>query len=165
MQTVQDRVRVGRTPAELKQAILDNLYYVQGRVPELATTNDWYMALAYTVRDRMMNDWIEAFARARKMPLKGVGYLSAEFLIGSLLSATAFAMSSGSSTRTNMMAGSWRRPTNGSAWGILGKSRGRKFAITSAAADTPSDITMSRDASGCTGLLNKWSKAAPTTSR
>jgi len=60
MQTVQDRVRVGRTPAELKQAILDNLYYVQGRVPELATTNDWYMALAYTVRDRMMNDWIEA---------------------------------------------------------------------------------------------------------
>jgi len=82
MQTVQDRVRVGRTPAELKQAILDNLYYVQGRVPELATTNDWYMALAYTVRDRMMNDWIEAFARARKLPRKAVAYLSAEFLIG-----------------------------------------------------------------------------------
>ena len=82
MQALQDRVRVGRTSAELKQAILDNLYYVQGRVPELATINDWYMALAYTVRDRMMNDWIEAFARARKLPLKVVGYLSAEFLIG-----------------------------------------------------------------------------------
>jgi glycogen phosphorylase len=49
----------------LKQAILDNLYYVQARIPELATTTDWYMVLAYTVRDRMMNDWIEAFARPK----------------------------------------------------------------------------------------------------
>jgi len=66
----------------LKQAILDNLYYAQGRIPEIATTNDWYMALAYTVRDRMMNDWIEAFACDRKERLKIVSYLSAEFLIG-----------------------------------------------------------------------------------
>jgi starch phosphorylase len=82
MQTVEDRVRVGTTPAELKQAILDNLYYVQGRIPEVATTHDWYMALAFTVRDRMMNDLIEAFARTRKFHLKTVSYLSAEFLIG-----------------------------------------------------------------------------------
>ncbi len=82
MKFVNDSVRVGCTPAELKQAILDNLYYVQGRVPELATTNDWFMALAYTVRDRMMNDWIEAFARTQRLPLKVVSYLSAEFLIG-----------------------------------------------------------------------------------
>ncbi len=61
MEAIEDRVPTGNNPAELKQAILDNLYYVQGRIPALATTNDWYMALAYTVRDRMMNDWIEAF--------------------------------------------------------------------------------------------------------
>jgi starch phosphorylase len=79
---MQDRVRVGRTPAELKQAILDNLYFVQGRIPKLATTNDWYMALAFTIRDRMMSDWIEAFARDRQSPVKTVSYLSAEFLIG-----------------------------------------------------------------------------------
>jgi starch phosphorylase len=78
----RDQVRVGRTPVELKQAILDNLYYAQSRIPENATTNDWYMALALTVRDRMMNDWIEAFARARKLPIKFVSYLSAEYLIG-----------------------------------------------------------------------------------
>src|SRR5271157_4090904 len=82
MEAVQDRVRVGRTPAELKQAIIDNLYYVQTRVPELATTNDWYMALSFAVRDRMMNDWIEAFGRARKTRTRIVSYLSAEFLIG-----------------------------------------------------------------------------------
>jgi starch phosphorylase len=82
METVSDRVRTGRTPAELKQAILDNLYYAQGRIPELATTNDWYMAVAYVVRDRMMNDWIQAFGRARGTRVRIVSYLSAEFLIG-----------------------------------------------------------------------------------
>ncbi len=78
----ESRIRVGKTPAELRQAILDNLYFVQARIPELATTNDWYMAVALTVRDHMMNDWIEAFARLRKSPPKVVAYLSAEFLIG-----------------------------------------------------------------------------------
>ena len=86
METALDRVRVGQTAAELKQAILDNLYYALGRIPEVATTNDWYMALAFTVRDRMMNDWIEAFARERKERVKIVSYLSAEFLIGPQLS-------------------------------------------------------------------------------
>jgi hypothetical protein len=66
METVTDRVRTGRTPAELRQAILDNPYYVQGRIPELATTNDWYIAVSYAVRDRIMNDWIQAFGRARR---------------------------------------------------------------------------------------------------
>jgi len=82
MESVQDRVRTGVTPADLKQAILDNLYYVQSRIPAIATTNDWYMALAFTIRDRMMNEWIDAFHRARKLPTKTVCYLSAEFLIG-----------------------------------------------------------------------------------
>ena len=82
MGAVQDSVRTGMTSADLKQAILDNLYYVQSRIPAIATTNDWYMALSYTIRDRMMNEWIEAFRRAGKLPAKTVSYLSAEFLIG-----------------------------------------------------------------------------------
>ena len=82
MEIVQDQVRTGRSPAELKQSILDNLYYVQTRIPALATTNDWYMAVSYAVRDRMMNDWIEAFGRARHTRARLVSYLSAEFLIG-----------------------------------------------------------------------------------
>ena len=82
MESTRDQVRTGTTTADLKQAILDNLYYIQGRIPELATHIDWYMALAYTVRDRMMNDWIKAFTFMRKEDIKIVGYLSAEFLIG-----------------------------------------------------------------------------------
>lgn len=48
----------------------------------MTTTNDWYMAVAYAVRDRMMNDWIQAFGRARGTRARIVSYLSAEFLIG-----------------------------------------------------------------------------------
>jgi starch phosphorylase len=79
---MEDRVRTGSSVADLKQAILDNLYYQQGRVPDLATRYDWYMATAYAVRDRMMHDWINSFARYRRDKLKMVAYLSAEFLIG-----------------------------------------------------------------------------------
>ena len=60
MPAILDEARTGNSVADLKQAILDNLYYIQGRVPALATPTDWYMALAYAVRDRMMKDWIKA---------------------------------------------------------------------------------------------------------
>src|SRR6478735_6442670 len=75
-------VRLGNKPGELKQAILDNLYFIQGRSSELATPNDWYMATAFTVRDRMMKNWIDLLERLYNKDLKIVGYLSAEFLMG-----------------------------------------------------------------------------------
>ena len=82
MPAVEDHVRTGSSVADLKQAILDNLYYAQGRVPDLATKYDWFMATALAIRDRMMHDWIVSFGRMRKEHLKMVAYLSAEFLIG-----------------------------------------------------------------------------------
>ena len=75
-------IRLGNSPTELKQSILDNLYFVQGRSKELATLNDWYMAVAYTVRDRMMENWVNLIDRLQNKDLKIVGYLSAEFLMG-----------------------------------------------------------------------------------
>ncbi len=77
-----DPIRTANTASALKQSILDNLYYSLGRVPELATPMDWYMAVAHTVRDRAMNDWVESFARIRNEEIKVVAYLSAEYLIG-----------------------------------------------------------------------------------
>ena len=74
--------RTGATTAELKRSILDSLFFVQGRVPELATPNDWYMALAYAVRDRIMEGWIKALYLLADKETKIVGYLSAEFLAG-----------------------------------------------------------------------------------
>jgi glycogen phosphorylase len=75
-------VRTGRSPDILKQALLDNLYCIQGRLPDTATTNDWYKALAYTVRDRMLEDWIQMLKRYRSKDVRLVCYLSAEFLMG-----------------------------------------------------------------------------------
>jgi glycogen phosphorylase len=46
--------RIALTKEALKHAFVDNLYYIQGKFPALATKQDYYLALAYTVRDRMM---------------------------------------------------------------------------------------------------------------
>lgn len=66
----------------LKRAIADNLFYIQGKFPEIATQNDYYMALAYTVRDRLLERWINSVKTHIRQGVKVVGYLSAEFLIG-----------------------------------------------------------------------------------
>ena len=50
--------RTGVSVATLKRALADNLFYVQGKFPEIATKNDFYMALAYSVRDRLLQRWI-----------------------------------------------------------------------------------------------------------
>jgi glycogen phosphorylase len=66
----------------IARAILENLYYVQGRVPPVSTLNDWYMALAYTIRTRIMEGWVKALKLLRDKRTKMVAYLSAEFLEG-----------------------------------------------------------------------------------
>jgi len=78
----RDDIRTGASSGTLKQAILDNLYYVLARIPELATRNDWYMAVAYTVRHRMLERFIRALKRLRRPDAKISCYLSAEFLMG-----------------------------------------------------------------------------------
>ena len=66
----------------LKRAFLDNLYFKQGKFARLATGNDYYMALAYAVRDRMLQRWISTAATYTAAGSRTVAYLSAEFLIG-----------------------------------------------------------------------------------
>lgn len=75
--------RTGLEVETLKRAILDNLFCVQGKFPEIATKTDWYMAVAYTVRDRLLERWISSVqTRFRGDGPRVVGYLSAEYLLG-----------------------------------------------------------------------------------
>jgi glycogen phosphorylase len=74
--------RRGMSAAELKHGILDHLHFTQARIPSLATRNDWYMALACAVRERMLDDWIKSLSHMRDRNIKIVSYLSAEFLMG-----------------------------------------------------------------------------------
>ncbi len=77
------RIRTGRTPVALKRAILDHLRYTQARPQRIATRNDWYMALAHAVRDRLLENWIGTTeAIAKRKEFRVVCYLSAEFLPG-----------------------------------------------------------------------------------
>lgn len=52
LQLEDDRTALSKDA--LKNAFLDDLFYVQGKFPALATKNDYYMALAYAVGDRML---------------------------------------------------------------------------------------------------------------
>jgi glycogen phosphorylase len=74
--------RVALDKEALKRAFLDNLYCIQGKFPALATRKDYYLALAYTVRDRMMQRWIDTAATYTARGSRTVAYLSAEFLMG-----------------------------------------------------------------------------------
>ena len=67
---------------ELKREFLDNLFYVQGKFPALATKHDYYMALAYTVRDHILHRWVSTASIYTENKSRTVCYLSAEFLLG-----------------------------------------------------------------------------------
>ena len=82
MELQTEKLSAVNKSSRLQQAIVDNLYYAVGKSVELATSHDWYVALAHTVRDRMMKNWIESLRNLRNRELKIVSYLSAEFLLG-----------------------------------------------------------------------------------
>jgi glycogen phosphorylase len=74
--------RTALSKEAIKNSFLDDLFYMQGKFPALATQNDYYMALAYAVRDRMLQRWISTAAAYTKQASRTVAYLSAEFLMG-----------------------------------------------------------------------------------
>lgn len=77
-----DDVRTGSSVEALKHAFIDNLFYIQGRFMPVATPNDLYMALAYTVRDRLLDHWIDSSLVYFEKRARTVCYLSAEYLPG-----------------------------------------------------------------------------------
>jgi len=73
---------VGIPKESIKRAFLNNLLYVQGKFPALATMHDYYMALAHTVRDHMLEHWISTAETYTRLGSRTVAYFSAEFLLG-----------------------------------------------------------------------------------
>jgi len=77
-----DDIRIGASVDALKRAYEENLLYVVGRFPEVATRNDKYLALAYAVRDRLMDRWMRTVEAYYRSSARTVCYLSAEYLLG-----------------------------------------------------------------------------------
>ncbi|HMK64330.1 MAG TPA: glycogen/starch/alpha-glucan phosphorylase, partial [Thermodesulfobacteriota bacterium] len=97
-------IRTGTDPETISKAVLDNLYYLLGRVPILATPHDWYTALAATVRDRLLDNWVQSLQlfSGDVRDIRFVSYLSAEFLIGPQLGNTTLCLGIQDSVRQAM---------------------------------------------------------------
>lgn len=66
----------------IKRSFFRNLANVQGKFPALASRYDYYMALAFTVRDMLMARWVGTANEYTRSKSRTVAYLSAEFLMG-----------------------------------------------------------------------------------
>ncbi len=67
---------------KLKRAFAYNLFYKQGKTTRTACLNDYFLAVAYTVRDRMQHLFVNSMESLLDKESKIVCYLSAEFLMG-----------------------------------------------------------------------------------
>ncbi len=74
--------RTGMTAESLLQGFADSLFFEQARFPEVATWNDYYLALAHTVRDRLLHRWAHTAHTYFQQHSRTVCYFSAEFLLG-----------------------------------------------------------------------------------
>lgn len=74
--------RTGLSTETLQRALADHLLYSQGKYESLATPHDYYMALAYTIRDRLVQRRVQTVKTQLEKDAKVVYYLSAEFLMG-----------------------------------------------------------------------------------
>ena len=85
-------VRTGMDVESLKQAITEHLFYQQGRNIVNTSLNDLYMAVSYSVRDRLQHREHRTMNAVFENDVRLVSYLSAEFLMGPQLGVNLIAM-------------------------------------------------------------------------
>ena len=69
----------------LRNEILEKLTYAVGKDPIVARRTDWLTATILTIRDRIIDQWMESTRDTWRTSQKRVYYLSLEFLIGRLM--------------------------------------------------------------------------------
>lgn len=69
----------------LRHAILEHLHFTLGKDKYTATKRDFYLSLAYAIRDQLVGRWIKTQQRYYEQDVKRIYYLSLEFLIGQTL--------------------------------------------------------------------------------
>ncbi len=76
---------MGMDTEALKRSLANRLEYSAGKDLYTATPRDWFNAVAYAVRDRLIERWMETRRTYYRNDAKRVYYLSMEFLPGRLL--------------------------------------------------------------------------------
>ena len=102
--SLSEPIRTGLSPEALRHAVVDNLAGVLARYPAIATPHDWYTALAYSVRDRILARWVSTAQCYAAQQVKFACYLSAEFLIGPQLDNNLINLGIKASAREAMRA-------------------------------------------------------------
>jgi starch phosphorylase len=97
---VDDDTRPRDDAASLRRDLLGKLYFELAKFPAVATRNDQFLALALTVRDRVLHRWVESSRTYLEGKHRSVIYLSAEFLIGPQLDANLLALGLRTAVRT-----------------------------------------------------------------
>ncbi|WP_264570845.1 MULTISPECIES: glycogen/starch/alpha-glucan phosphorylase [unclassified Sphingobium] len=77
--------RDSRSDKALQMRIVDALVHRIGKDSQAALPHDWLAATIYTLRDEIIERWMESSKAAHAAGAKRVYYLSLEFLIGRLL--------------------------------------------------------------------------------
>jgi glycogen phosphorylase len=77
-----ESTRTGLNITTLGRAVAENLFYLLGKPLVNVLPHDIYMALAYTVRDRLLRRWVNTVSSFMEKEVKVVCYFSAEFLPG-----------------------------------------------------------------------------------
>tara|TARA_B100001093_G_scaffold8881_1_gene8567 strand:+ start:1039 stop:3552 length:2514 start_codon:yes stop_codon:yes gene_type:complete len=75
---------------ELKESIVNHVQRTLGRDLKNANVNDWWTATSLTVRDRIMDRYIETLDTHKTKNVKRVYYLSLEYLMGQLLNNSLY---------------------------------------------------------------------------
>ncbi len=73
---------LGIEPEDIQHSLNNRLVYTIGKDPYTAVDRDWLQALSYSVRDRLIERWMETHRNYYRQGSKRVYYLSLEFLIG-----------------------------------------------------------------------------------
>ncbi len=77
-----DDIALGLDPASIRRDFAAKLFFELAKFPGVATCNDHYLALAYVVRDRVLQRWVRSARTFLEQEHRTVIYLSAEYLMG-----------------------------------------------------------------------------------
>jgi glycogen phosphorylase len=87
---VEQGIHQSRAPGAIARDLRDKLFFELAKFPGVATLNDYYLALAYAVRDRLLSRWVQSARTYLEGQHRTVVYLSHEYLIGPQLGANLF---------------------------------------------------------------------------
>jgi starch phosphorylase len=74
--------RAGTTAEEIAVSFRNHMTHSVGRPLESSSLIDKYHALSHTIRDRLMDQWLETIETYKRKDVRVLGYLSAEYLLG-----------------------------------------------------------------------------------